>query len=221
MGWGAIRLRDHLLKALVVVQAALFASISHNMEMNHFAIDAFPALIFVAVAADHLLKRPSPALRSMLDPILDFSAGATLATVTATLVAWSIFSPAGAQYFAGSTWNVDLLGHRPKAISSPRVASARAIYAGPFLPGLYYLLGKKNPFFVSETIVCNEACQRQLVAELVAVRPELAFLDYAMVGHLGYDQSAPVDAYLREHYTPCAWRTARSSSAPSEARFCP
>ena len=71
------------------------------------------------------------------------------------------------------------------------------------MPGLYHALGKPNPFFVAETIVCNAACQRRLRAQLEQVRPEIAFLAYDMVRHLGYDQNNPVDDYFRERYVTC------------------
>ena len=71
------------------------------------------------------------------------------------------------------------------------------------MPGLYFALGKKNPYFVSETVVCNDDCQRRLLAQLDAVKPELAFLDYEMVRHLGYDENNPVDAYFRDRYVAC------------------
>ncbi len=195
MGLYAARSRDRTLALLAVVQAALFASIAHNLELHHVAINAFPAVLFAAVALD---RRLGPASR-----LLAFPGEAVLATVAATLLGWTLVSPIGARYLAGSTLSVDLLGHGGETPPSPRVAAAHAIYAGPFLPGLYYLLGKPNPYFVSETVVCNEACQRRLVAELEAVRPEVAFLNYAMVQHLGYDQDAPVDAYLRRRYARC------------------
>jgi hypothetical protein len=102
-----------------------------------------------------------------------------------------------------SVLRADLLGGRPKVVVKPRIAEARAIYAGPFLPGLYYLLGKKNPFFVSETVVCDDDCQRRLVAQLSQVKPELAFLDYDMIAHLNYPRTGPVDVYLRDHYAAC------------------
>ena len=35
------------------------------------------------------------------------------------------------------------------------------------------------------------------------VRPEIAFLAYDMVRHLGYDQNNPVDDYFRERYVAC------------------
>ncbi len=212
-GMGAISVcfRDRLLTALTVVQAALFASMSHNMESAHFAINAFPVLVFVSVA---LHRRFS---RSVLER---FPAGLALGVVTIAIVAGIAASPAGAEFLSASVLRVDLLGHRQKAFTSSRITAARAIYAGPFLPGLYYLLGKKNPFFVSETVVCDEACHRQLIAELGAVQPDLVFLDYAMVRHLSYDQNAPVDAYLRERYVLCPGHGEMTVRA-SDARFCP
>ena len=48
------------------------------------------------------------------------------------------------------------------------------------MPGLYFGLEKKNPYFVSETVVCNDDCQRRLLAQLDVVKPELAFLDYQL-----------------------------------------
>jgi len=212
LGWVAIRLDDRRLKALTVVQAALCASISHNMELNHLAINAFPVVIFVALALQRLLERWGRIPR--------FSSELALAIVTATVLSWSFLSPVGRQYFSGSTLDVDLLGHQPKLLSSPRLEAAHAIYAGPFLPGFYYLFHKRNPFFVSETVVCDEACQQRLVRQLADVRPELAFLNYAMISHLKYDQNAPVDAYLREHYVSCGTRGFFIVRA-AEARFCP
>jgi hypothetical protein len=195
----AFRLGDRTLVALAFMQAALFASMSHNMELNHFAINAFPTVIFLSVAAHRLLKRP----RHTSPQRLGFFPGVALAGVTGVLLAWAFFTPAGAEFLSTSTLNVDLLGHRPRASSNPRIAAARAIYAGPFLPGLYYLLKKNNPFFVSETVVCNDECQRLLVAQLSEVKPELAFLDYDMIAHLNYPRTGPVDIYLRDHYTAC------------------
>jgi len=184
----AFRLGDRTLKTLATVQAALFVSMSHNMEVNHFAINAFPTLIFLSIVAHRLVERPAPTM----PPLLGFAPTVAVASVTGALLAWTAFTSAGAEFLATSTLKVDVLGPTPKAFSNPRIAAAHAIYAGPFLPGLYYLLKKKNPFFVSETVVCNDDCQRKLIAQLSEVKPELAFLDYEMVAHLDYPRTGPV-----------------------------
>ena len=199
----AFWLGDRPLKVLALVQAALFASMSHNMEPTHFAINLFPTVIFLSVVVQRRLERPALALPSALSSPLSLSSTVALAAVTGALLVWSFFTPAGAVFLQASALKVDLLGPRPRELSNPRITAAHAIYAGPFLPGVYYLFKKNNPFFVSETVVCNDECQRRLVAQLAQVKPELAFLDYEMVVPLNYPQTGPVDVYLRDHYTAC------------------
>ncbi len=191
----ALRLRDRVLQALACVQAALFLAMLHNMEASHFAINSFPAIVFGVFVLHDRVVRPRDAGQ--------FPAAVVLAMTLAFLLVWTGATADGAGYGEVSVLQADLLGKRPKAVIKPRVAQAHAIYAGPFLPGLYYLLGKKNPFFVSETVVCDDACQTRLVTQLAAVKPEIAFVDYEMISKLHYTQEGPVDAYLREHYIPC------------------
>jgi hypothetical protein len=197
----AVRLRDRPLLALAAVQGALVAAMLHNMELHHVAVNAFPLTVFVPLALQRRaeLKRPPGAV----PPPARFSAPAIMTVVVATF-ALVLAMPAGRPFFEASTLYVDFI-RRPSRnlFPQPRVAAAHAIYAGPFMPGLYFGLGKPNPFFVSETVVCNDACQRRLLAELVAVKPEIAFLHYDMVRHLAYDQRNPVDAYFADRYVRC------------------
>ncbi len=198
MGHVAIRLRDRALKALTVVQAALFAGMSHNMELSHFAINSFPIIVFAFFVIHERTGRPRE--RGEISPAL------ITAMFAGTLLIWTATTASGARWGEVSVWRADILGHRPSVVMRPRIAEAPAIYSGPFLPGLYYLLQKKNPFFVSETVVCDDACQRRLVVQLSEVKPALAFLDYDMIAHLKYPQTGPVDVYLRDHYTACPSR---------------
>jgi hypothetical protein len=180
MGWTAARRGDRVLQALACVQAALFLAITHNMELSHFAINAFPAIVFATL----VLRTP------ILAPVLALALLWTTATEGNGLLAHSILQ-------------ADLLGQRQRPATSGKLTRAHAIYAGPFLPGMYYQLGKKNPFFVSETVVCDDVCQQRLVAQIQQVKPEIAFLDYEMISHLNYPGNGPVDAYVREHYIAC------------------
>ena len=191
----ALKLRDRVLQALTCVQAALFLSMLHNMEASHFAINSFPAIVFGVFVLHDRVVRPRAAGQ--------FPAAVVLGMTLVFLLVWTGTTAGGAGYGEDSVLQADLLGKRPKPVIKPRVAQAHAIYAGPFLPGLYYLLGKKNPFFVSETVVCDDACQRHLVTQLDSVKPEIAFVDYDMISKLHYTQDGPVDVYLRDHYIPC------------------
>jgi hypothetical protein len=196
MGWVAARSRDRALQALAVVQAALTASTLHNVELNHVAINTFPFVVLIAVMVSR--RRVAPNTEPVAGSVAVMGAVAAFFALLA-------LTPAGRPFWRASTLYVDLLGRVPQTpIASPRLDAAQAIYAGPFLPGFYYLLGKKNPYFVSETVVCNRACQERLIAELAAVRPELALLQYDMVSPLGYNPDSPVDRYLRDRYVACA-----------------
>ena len=197
----AVRLRDRPLIAIAAVQAALVAAMLHNTELHHVAVNAFPLIVFVPLALERraAMKRgpgaaPTPAR---------FSATAIMALVVVMFVV-VLATPPGRPLFRASTLYVDFI-RRPSRnlFPQPRIAAAHAIYAGPFLPGLYFGLGKKNPFFVSETVVCNDACRRHLLAQIADVKPEIAFLGYEMVRHLAYDQNNPVDAYFAGRYVAC------------------
>jgi hypothetical protein len=218
MGWIAQRRGDRVLQALAVTQAALVACMSHNLELNHLAINGFPALLFATLRIHERLGRS----RSEKEPIL--SSGMTMAIIAAAFVVTIVATPTGRSFAASSTFSVNLLGRRSRGtlFSSPRVEQAHAIYAGPFLPGLYFQLGKKNPFFVSETIVCNAECQAQLIAELAVAKPEIVFLNYGMIQHLGYDPNSPVDVYLRHRYVLCQGHDYGSMIVrAADASWCP
>jgi len=198
----AFHLRDRRLGAIAVVQGALVVGMLHNTEPHHVAVNAFPLLVFVPLALQRRAAaagRPPPAEPAKVPPA---------SLITALVVgAFAILLtlPAGRPMWRASTLYVDFIRRAPRNIfPQPRVAAARAIYAGPFLPGLYFALDKPNPYFVSETVVCNADCRARLLAQIEAIKPELAFLDYDMIGHLGYDANNVVDDYFRERYVACA-----------------
>ena len=199
MTWLSWRRRDRRLQALAVAQAALVVSVLHNAEPSHMAINAFPFIMFVSHLIDTRREGRAPAGGA--------SHHLVMSGIVALFAVIAVATPGGRRLAASSVLVADLVDRRPRTvIDGERMAAARTIYAGPFLPGLYYLLGKPNPFFVSETIVCSPACQQRLVAQLSQVQPELALLQYDMVRDLAYDQNNPVDTYLRDRYVLCPGR---------------
>jgi hypothetical protein len=203
VGMGAIaaRLRDRALFAVAVVQAALVGGMLHNTDLHHVGVNAFPLVVFVPLALQRRAAgKPAPAAPAKAPP----SASIVMAIVVG-MFAILMATPAGRPMWHASTLYVDFVRRPPRNIfPQPRVAAAPAIYAGPFLPGLYFGLGKKNPYFVSETVVCNRDCRRRLLEQIEAIRPEIAFLDYDLVRHLSYDANNPVDDYFRDRYVKCA-----------------
>jgi hypothetical protein len=197
----ALRLGDRLLIAVSVMQAALVASMLNNIDAQHAAVNSFPLAVFVPLALRQFAVRRQVAGAPPTPE--KFSPTVMMAIIVATFGAF-LATPVGRPFFKASTLYVDFIRHPSRnPFPQPRVAAAHAIYAGPFLPGFYFSLGKKNPYFVSESVVCNDDCRRRLLGQLEAVKPELAFLDYQLVQHLGYDENNPVDAYFRDRYVRC------------------
>ncbi|HEY7372869.1 MAG TPA: hypothetical protein VIF57_11955 [Polyangia bacterium] len=195
----AWRLRDRRLGAIAVVQAALVVGMLHNAEPHHVAVNAFPLIVFVPLLLQRrAAARPAPAAPPKVPP------ASLVMAIVVGMFAVLLATPIGRPIWRASTLYVDFIRRAPRNIfPQPRVAAARAIYAGPFLPGLYFALGKPNPYFVSETVVCNADCHARLLAQIEAIKPEIAFLDYEMVRHLGYDANNAVDDYFRDRYVAC------------------
>ena len=113
-------------------------------------------------------------------------------------------TPIGRPIFNRSTLYRDFILRQPRNFfPQPQVTAAHAIYAGPCMPGMYYELGKKNPYFISFTLVCNDDCRRRLLAQIQEIKPEIVFLEYKVARPFGYDLNNLLDSYLREHYLLC------------------
>jgi hypothetical protein len=201
MGAIAARLRDRSLFAVAVVQAALVGGMLHNTDFHHVGVNAFPLVVFVPLALQRRAAgKPAPAAPAKPPP-----SASLLMAIVVGMFAVLMATPAGRPMWRASTLYVDFIRRPSRNIfPQPRVAAAPAIYAGPFLPGLYFGLGKKNPYFVSETVVCDGDCRRRLLGQIQAIKPEIAFLDYDLVRHLSYDAHNAVDDYFRDRYVECA-----------------
>ena len=199
----ALRLRDRLLLAIAVVQGALVVSALNNTDLHHVAVNAFPLIVFVPLALQRRAARQPAANPTPRSPRKSPPAAVMMALVVGGF-ALLMATPAGRPIWKESTLYIDFIRRVPRNLyPQPRVAAAPAIYAGPFMPGLYFALGKKNPYFVSETVVCDGGCRRRLLTQIEAIKPEIAFLDYEMIRHLDYDEHNPVDDYFRAHYVAC------------------
>jgi hypothetical protein len=179
---------------LTVFQAALVASHAYMVDLGHLAINAFPAIVVLGLVVDRLLPRRLARL-----PAPTWVAAALAVTVPL----WLVSAP-GQAFFRGSIFYLDVLGHpRGDVFDHPVVRKARHIYAGPFLPGLYFELRKPNPFFVSNMLLCRSDCQARIRDTLARVRPEVVFLHYGISDRFAYDRNNPADTYIRATYRPC------------------
>jgi hypothetical protein len=77
-----------------------------------------------------------------------------------------------------------------------------SVYAGPFLPGMYYETGKLNPTKFTVLLTGYNTDQQFSAAydELNAARPECVIANYAMVGKFNYSKDNPVDKFILDNY---------------------
>src|SRR5262249_36201674 len=105
MGGVAMFLRDRALIAVAAVQAALLASLLHNVEPRHIAVNAFPLIVFVPLALRHY------AARKRISPAQNLSEGlsATIGGALTLMFALAIALPNGRPVFKESTLYVDFI----------------------------------------------------------------------------------------------------------------
>ena len=158
----ALRLRDRLLVAVAVVQAR--AGRQHAAQ--HRAAPRRGQLVpadGVRAAGAAATRRPAAAgaPRRAAAPAKLPPATVMMAIVVATFVAL-LATPAGRPILQAEHALLRLHPARPAQPLPPAARRRRARdLRGPFMPGLYFALGKKNPYFVSETVVCDADCRRR------------------------------------------------------------
>jgi len=78
----------------------------------------------------------------------------------------------------------------------------QGIYAGPFLPGLYFELRSLNqiPYSILITDQQSEAQFIDAADKLADKRPHCAVLNYAVVEKFAYNRDNPVDDFIEQNY---------------------
>lgn len=76
------------------------------------------------------------------------------------------------------------------------------IYAGPFLPGLYFELRSLNqiPYSILITNQQSAAQFKEAANQLADKRPYCAILNYAVVEKFAYNHKNPVDEFIKQNY---------------------
>ena len=77
------------------------------------------------------------------------------------------------------------------------------IYAGPFMPDIYFETRKLNPTRHHLLLpgFNTEAQLQEAVADLQSHRPQCAVMNYALAEKFNYGRDNLVERYLAEHYT--------------------
>ena len=199
----AIRLRDRLLLAVAVTQAALVASMLHNTEPHHVAVNSFPLVVFVPLAAA-APRGTAPRGATTRKAVGGRDDGDRRRRVRA--VRGRDAAPAGRCSSRARCTSTS--SGAPRATSFPSRAWRRPTRSTPgrSCPGCTTRSASRIRSSSSETVVCNGGLP---AAPARAARrrsgPRSRSSHYDMVRHLGYDENNPVDAlFPRAATSPAA-----------------
>jgi hypothetical protein len=80
--------------------------------------------------------------------------------------------------------------------------NCKTLYAGPFLPGLYFETRSVNPIFYSALITSMNTEEQFMRAslELQKSKPSCAITYYAMVEKFHYNLNNPIDKFIKNNY---------------------
>lgn len=92
--------------------------------------------------------------------------------------------------------------HDPISYIQQNCPGKNGLYAGPFLPGIYYETGKNNPTpFPWLMNRCHTAGHfKKAKRELEKAQPKCVVMNYSAAREFGYSQDNQLDEYIRKNY---------------------
>jgi 4-amino-4-deoxy-L-arabinose transferase-like glycosyltransferase len=175
--------RADILGVLVCVQPCLFMSIFSRPDVQHIYWNSFGVIIFVVVLLYESLPRVS-AWVTVHPRIVFYRAPAAFLLLISLTV--GILALAVERDFRRATAHMH----------------AQEIYAHPFLPGLYFELGARNPYphdSLFERAHSAEAFEKNLDV-LRREHPKYLLTNYQTVEKFGYRRQNRLDDYLASAY---------------------
>lgn len=171
-------------RMLLAVQSVLLLAALQRPDLAHVTQAAFPLLALLPV----MTALPAPRRSARVAAAL---AASGLLALTAFVRLPYYISDAPAAYR-------EKLGQTIRRHCGPHPG----LYAGPFMPGLYFETGTLNPtaYSVLLTNLNTEAQFDAAARDLARSAPACAVTAYAMVDKFGYHRRNPVDRYLADHY---------------------
>ncbi len=199
MAFLAWRSKKQLFVVLVLMQAALYVSSTQLIDLNHFMINSFPAVIVLGYIIQQYVMQYIPWKKMR-------------AAIPIALCIPLLFI--GAQTGMQSFEDVNIYTHdipdvvREGIFQSEEIMNAEHLYFGPFIPGMYFETRQENMFTQAANMtLCVDDCQLQTLAIFQEVEPEFALMNYHMVGKFGYNQDNLVDNYIQQEYELCEYHT--------------
>ena len=165
---------------LVVLQVCLFASTLNQMIFSHVLFNVFPSIILLVFLINDFYKKSE--VKYIYNIVIVFSL-------------LSIF------YFSFSLLSFPNKNAEKIVALLKLEIKDKKIYVRPFIPGLYFELGKTNPYYSStfETELASEDVLFKNLEILKREKPEIIFTNYDMVKKYGYKYNI-IDEYIIDNY---------------------
>lgn len=196
--WPGFGNRSETAKALLLlglVQAALLLTAFQRPDSHHLIVILFPLIaIFPLFLKTFSLSAPHPVLADRMATM-----GSAAISGGLVFFALALFSAYAFHAAKSSVFRQELLG----AVAD-HCSQSRYLYAGPFIPGLYFETGKLNATRYSLLLEkFNTAPQfAEAMSAIEAQRPGCVVLLDQIALQFGHTGNNPVEKLLRREYVP-------------------
>lgn len=172
---------------LICLQFFLFISIIPRPDIYHIALAIFPLYILFALA----LRRAKNIHKTANYCLYALASFAVLIILKPVVLSLFIYPPF---YTLEKTNTFQFI---------KKHCSGEYIYAGPFLPGMYFEAKKLNPtpYPVLITGIQTNEQFTEAAKRLEIYQPDCAVLNYAIVEKFNYDRDNPVDNFIENNYS--------------------
>ncbi|PIZ99255.1 MAG: hypothetical protein COX77_01970 [Candidatus Komeilibacteria bacterium CG_4_10_14_0_2_um_filter_37_10] len=166
----------NIILMLVILQFFLLLSIFNRPDFNHLVINIWPLLLIFIYYSNNYLTNKSQQVNFLISFLI----------VACILQGVNNF-------------NIYHYQDRFKIIDN--IVGSEQIFAHPFLPGLYFDLGKDNPYFTSvpETIQGNAYFLQNNYQTLIDQQPGFVITNYELVRKFNYQKNI-IDDYIAANY---------------------
>jgi hypothetical protein len=173
---------------LLVVQLLLLITTGQRSDLAHTFIVSFPLLALIPAMRPGCLR-----LRTATVVTRYVYASAAIAVVTYV-----------ASFAATHTWFAWRLAGLGGGVMAYVRQACNSIYAGPFLPGMYYEARKLNPTSYPYLLTgFNSRAQfEQATLQLNRAMPQCVVVNYGMASRFGYSRDNEVDRFIETRYAP-------------------
>ena len=172
---------------LLVIQAIFLLAAFSNADCFHVAIVLFPlfSLLPYLIGAAGAYSRPNKLILGILFFVL-------YGTLFFSALGFMLRFPPGRT----------IAGDYLLTLIKKECDGSDYLYAGPFLPGLYFETRKLSPVPSSYFITGHNTKEQfeAAVSALKGSKPQCAILNYNLVRKYAYNENNPIDNYIRSNY---------------------